>query len=300
MEQPSGQCLTDGWLFGAEDQDDAQGEEEGGKAEGGTDAEGGPERAHNEAGKEVADGVYRGEGAESHAVLFAGDDFGGYGIFESLFGADVEAGEGGDEAQQPKRVGAGAEQERGDDSEGITGGEDGAAMRDVVADPTAGIGGGGVEDVVDGVKDDGEAGGAGHAVRGRQHAGGVEDEQGVGEIAGAEDAYRDEEAAEGGGEGLQSGEEGLFLRSDEGAFADQEPETSDGGHAGHKRVEENLAVVVIRDLQEPQSGERPENGAEGVHETLEAEGAAVSSGGNVGGEQGLFRWRADPAAEPRG
>ena len=69
----------------------------------------------------------------------------------------------------------GAKEKSGDDGESVTCGEDGTAMRNAVTDPAAEIGGSGVKDVVHGVEDDREAGGAGRAMLSGEHARGVED-----------------------------------------------------------------------------------------------------------------------------
>ena len=65
----------------------------------------------------------------------------------------------------------------------------------MIAEPAAEVGGTGVENIVQGVKGDGQGSGARHPVSWREHAGGVEDQQRVGEIARAEDAHTEEEAA---------------------------------------------------------------------------------------------------------
>jgi len=99
-----------------EDQDGAGGEEGRGKAEGDAYSEGGPDGADDKAREEIARGIDCGERTECHAVLFAGDEFGGDGVFEGFFGADVEAGDGGDEEEESERVGAGTEKKSRDDA----------------------------------------------------------------------------------------------------------------------------------------------------------------------------------------
>ena len=53
-------------------------------------------------------------------------------------------------------------------------------------------------------------------------------------------------------------------------------------------------------VEKPQRGEGAEDGAESVHETLEAEGAAVRARRDVRSEQRFFRGRANAAAKPGG
>jgi len=233
-------------------------------------------------------------------VLFARNHFGGDGILEGFFGANVQASQSEDDAQQPEGVRAGAKQQGGDDGKSIARGENGAAMRNVIAEPAAEIGGCGVAGVVNGVEDDGETGGAGHAVFGSEHSGGVENQQSVGEIAGTEDAYREKKFAERGGQGLQAVEKRLFFFAGDGTLANQQPEAGDGEQSGNERVEKNFAVGVVGGLEKPQRGERAQNRAERVHETFETEGAAVGTRRNIGGEKSFFGGRADAAAEPGG
>ena len=52
-------------------------------------------------------------------------------------------------------------------------------------------------------------------------------------------------------------------------------------------------------FEQPERGERAGDGAYGVHQAFEAEGAAVGVGRDVGGEQGFLRWRAHAPAKPR-
>ena len=76
-----------------EDKHSAGKEKHGGSGEGGLHVESAPERPHQEAGNEVADGVDRGERTESHAVLLGRDECGGERILQSLLGAEVKARE---------------------------------------------------------------------------------------------------------------------------------------------------------------------------------------------------------------
>src|SRR6266851_3573409 len=157
--------------------------------EGGLDVEGGPEETDHEAGEKVAEGVDGGEGAEGHAVLFFGNQLGGERILERLFGADVKACQDKNHGEQPQGICSGAKEDRGDAGEGVAGGEHEFAAGDVVAQPSAEICRAGVENVVQGVEADGEACGAGHSMAGSERSRRVENQQGVREIAGAEDAY---------------------------------------------------------------------------------------------------------------
>src|SRR6266480_2366618 len=76
-------------------------EKERGGGEGGLEVEGRPQEADEETGDEVANGVDGGEGAEGHAVLLLGNQFGGERIFERLFGADVETSQDKNHREQP-------------------------------------------------------------------------------------------------------------------------------------------------------------------------------------------------------
>ncbi len=53
-------------------------------------------------------------------------------------------------------------------------------------------------------------------------------------------------------------------------------------------------------FEKPQRRQRPADGAEGVHQPFEAEGAAVCVWRSVRGEKRFFRGGADTAAKPRG
>src|SRR6266480_2111450 len=76
-------------------------EKERGGGEGGLEVEGRPQEADEETGDEVANGVDGGEGAEGHAVLLLGNQFGGERVFERLFGADVETSQNKNHREQP-------------------------------------------------------------------------------------------------------------------------------------------------------------------------------------------------------
>src|SRR5580765_1941022 len=101
-------------------------------------------------------------------------------------------------------------------------------MRNVIAEPATQIGRGCVERVVNVVEDDGEAGGAGHAVLVGEPFGCVKNQASVGAIGGAENADAEEKFAEGRGKSLQAGEKRLIFFGGDGAFADEEPETAYG------------------------------------------------------------------------
>src|SRR6266704_4363054 len=169
---------------------------ERGGGEGNLYVEDAPEEADEEAGDEVADGVDGGEGSEGHAVLFLGDEFGGEGIFQWLFGADVKTREDKNQSEQPRRGCSDTKKNRCDAGEGITRSEHSIAMRNMVAEPATHVGGAGVEDVMQSVEADGEAGGTGEAMSRREHARGVENQQGMGKIAGAENADAHEQTPE--------------------------------------------------------------------------------------------------------
>ena len=140
---------------------------------------GAPEKANEETRDEVADGVDGGKGAEGHAVLLLGDEFGGERIFQSFFRADVKARKDKNQPEQPQGTGSGAKENRGDGSEGVAGGEHRLAAGNVVAEPAAQVRGTCIENVVQGIEPDGEACGASHAVARGQRARGVKDQQGV-------------------------------------------------------------------------------------------------------------------------
>src|SRR5258708_15808136 len=115
-------------LAKAQNQYSTDDEKERGGGEGGLDVEGAPEKSDHEAGDEVADGIYRGQRAEGHAVLFFGDQFGGERIFERFFSADVETCEDKNHGEQPQGMCSGAEEERGDPGEAVADSENRLAM----------------------------------------------------------------------------------------------------------------------------------------------------------------------------
>src|SRR6266702_939442 len=53
-------------------------------------------------------------------------------------------------------------------------------------------------------------------------------------------------------------------------------------------------------FEEPERSKRSGDGADGVHEAFEAEGAAVGARRNVSGEQSFLRGRTHAAAQPCG
>src|SRR5207249_501540 len=91
----------------------------------------------------------------------------------------------------------------------------------------------------------------------------------------------------------------LGLRRDR-ALANEEPKGRDSDETRQKRPEKNFLIGMPGGFEEPERSERPADGADRVHQALEAEGAAVSSRWHVGSEQGLFCGSADTAAEPCG
>src|SRR6266478_2730833 len=100
-------------------QESAGEEEHGGGGEGRLDIEGGPEEADEKAGEEVANGVDSCEGTESHAVLFFGDNFGGEGVFEWLFGADVKTSQGKNQGEQPEGMRSSTKENRCNSGKGV-------------------------------------------------------------------------------------------------------------------------------------------------------------------------------------
>src|SRR6266699_3115262 len=107
-------------LAKAQDQYSTDDEKERGGREGNLYVEDAPEEADEQAGEEVADGVDGGERAEGHAVLFLGNELGGEGIFQWLFGADVKTREDKNQSEQPRRICSGAKKDGSDAGEGIT------------------------------------------------------------------------------------------------------------------------------------------------------------------------------------
>ena len=83
-----------------ENEDGAGEEEDGGGGEGRLDVESAPEKSDEKAGEEIADGVNGGEGTEGHAVLLLGDSFGGEGILEGFFRADIKASQNENHREQ--------------------------------------------------------------------------------------------------------------------------------------------------------------------------------------------------------
>lgn len=119
-------------------------------------------------------------------------------------------------------------------------------------------------------------------------------------IAGAEDGYPKKKMVESFGKGVQAGPEGMHWFRLDGALANEEPEASYRGHARDEGPKENVAIVVVSDLEKPECGQRAGDRANRVHEAFEAEGATVGGGGNVGSEERFLGGRTDAAAEPGG
>src|SRR5260370_41320319 len=84
----------------------------------------------------------------------------------------------------------------GEAGEAVGGSEQALGMWQVVAEPAARVGGSGVEDVVECIEADGDAGGAGEAGCRRKHSRGVENRRGMGRIASAESGDAHQQAAE--------------------------------------------------------------------------------------------------------
>ena len=129
-------------------------------------------------------------------MLFLGDNLGGEGVFEGFFRADVQTRKNENNHEQRKRTCSCAKKTRSDAREGVASNQYRFAVRNVIAEPPARVGGACIEDVMKSVKADSEAGGAGEAVSGRQRAGGVENQKRVGEISGAEHAYAEKQTPE--------------------------------------------------------------------------------------------------------
>ena len=70
-------------------------------------------------------------------------------------------------------------------------------------------------------------------------------------IAAAKDADAEKKTAKAAGKRTQAREERLPFSSVDGPLADEQPETSYGNHAGKQRPQEDAAIVVVCDLQEP-------------------------------------------------
>ena len=100
-------------------------------------------------------------------------------------------------------------------------GEHGFAIADSIAEPAASVSGAGGEDIVQCIEADGNAGGVGQAVSGRQHSRGVEDQQRMRKIAGAEDAYSENKTPERSGKLFEAEEKGPLRAGGYGAFTNE-------------------------------------------------------------------------------
>ena len=281
--------------------EEGAGEEENGRGgEGGLDVESTPKEPDQEAGEEVAHGIDGGERAKGHAVLLLGNQLGGQRVFKGFFGAHVETGEDEDDREQPQGVSAGAKQERCDAGQRVSRCEDGFSAWNMVAQPAAQVSGAGVKHVMQSVETDGDARGARRAMARCERPRCVQDEHGVREISGAEDPYADEQSAEGKWQGFQAEEERTLGARFDGLFANEQPEYGDGDETRQKRPKKNLSIGVAGRFEQPESRKWAGDGAYRVHQSFEAEGAAVGMRRYVGGEKGLFRGRTHAAAEPRG
>src|SRR3989442_4667987 len=101
-------------------------------------------------------------------------------------------------------------------------------------------------------------------------------------------ADANEQAAERGRKRLKPEKKGARgLRRDR-ALANEEQKGRDSDEPRKKRQEKIFLIGIPGGFEEPERGERPADGADRVHQALEAEGAAVSSRWHVGSEKGLF------------
>src|SRR2546422_8776885 len=160
-----------------ENQGSAAKEEDGRGGEGDLHVEGAPEKAHKKTGDKVAGGVDSSKCAESHAVLLVRNEIGGEGVFQRLFGADVETCQSENQSQQPQRMRSQAKKNCGDTRERVACREDEFALRNVIAEPATKVRRAGVEDVVKCVETDGQAGSARETVTRRQHPGSIKNQQ---------------------------------------------------------------------------------------------------------------------------
>src|SRR5260370_8032896 len=101
------------------------------------------------------------------------------------------------------------------------------------------------------VEADREAGGAGHAVSRREHSCGVENQQGVREIARTENADGHQQAAKRWRQSFEAEKERARRLWPGGAFADEQPEARDGDEARQKRPEKNFAIRMAPGFEKP-------------------------------------------------
>src|SRR5258706_157324 len=120
---------------------------------------------------------------------------------------------------------------------------------------------------------------------GGQHSRRVENQQGVREIARAEDSYAYEQPAEGKRQRLQTEDKGSLWAGGDGPLADEQPESRDGDEAGQKRPQKNFAVRMAGGFEQPERGEGARNGAYRVHQAFETEGATVGVRRHDGGQK---------------
>src|SRR5882762_9932909 len=135
---------------------------------------------------------------------------------------------------------------------------------------------------------------------GGQHSRRVENQQSVREIARAEDAYANEQPAEGKRQRPQTEDKGSLWAGGDRPLADEQPERRDRDEAGQKRPEKHFVVRMPSGFEQPERREGARDGAYRVHQAFETESAAVGVGRHVGGKQGFLRGRADTAAQPGG
>src|SRR5438309_10615979 len=97
----------------------------------------------------------------------------------------------------------------------------------MIAEPAACVSGAGGEDVVQRIKANRDAGGAGQAVAWREHARGVQNQQGMGKIASAENADTHQQAAERRRQSFEAEQERAWRLWSSGTFANEKPEARD-------------------------------------------------------------------------
>src|SRR5260370_14935677 len=132
----------------------------------------------------------------------------------------------------------------GEAGEAVGGSEQACGMWQVVAEPAARVGGSGVEDVVECIEADGDAGGAGEAVCRRKHSRGVENQQGMGKIASAENADAHQQAAERRRQGFEPKQKRARSLRRSGALPTEKPKGRHRNQSRQKRPEKNFAERV--------------------------------------------------------
>jgi len=184
-------------------------------------------------------------------VLFVRNKLGGQRILEGFFRADVEAGKDEDQREKRETGGRGGKQNRGHSSQSVARGKNKFAVGNKVADPTTDVSGTCIEDVVDRIEDDRQAGRSRGAMCRTEHTRGVEDQQRVSEVSGPENTYTNKKSPEYAGQSAQAVKERKLLARFDWAFPNQKPEARNGDEAGQQRPQKDSAVVVIRNAQQP-------------------------------------------------